>query len=72
MTTTTQNRASLEYEQKLSTVVSFLETVFKPDEQLPSLGSDLIDDSIWYKSLSLFSHSPKVKSGKVSFYPSGR
>lgn len=29
MTTTTQNRASLEYEQKLSTVVSFLETVFK-------------------------------------------
>ena len=29
MTTTTQNRAKFEFEQKLSTVVSFLETVFK-------------------------------------------
>jgi len=51
MTRTTKDRASLEFEKKLSTVVSFLETVFQPDEQLPGLASDLIDNSIWYKSL---------------------
>ena len=51
MTTTTQARAKLEFEEKLSTVVSFLETMFKPDEQLPSLAEGLIDNSIWYKSL---------------------
>ncbi|MHC5897300.1 hypothetical protein [Nostoc sp.] len=33
MTTMTTNRAKLEYEEKLSTVFSFLETVFKPEEQ---------------------------------------
>jgi len=65
MTTTTQNRASLEYEQKLSTVVSFLETVFKPDEQLPSLGSDLIDDSIWYKSLDYQTRESWSRSRRV-------
>ncbi len=51
MTTTTQSRALLEFEQKLSTVVSFLETMFKPDEELPEFACDLIDNSIWYKSL---------------------
>lgn len=45
MTTTTQNRASLEFEQKLSTVVSFLETVFQPDEKLSEVASDLINNS---------------------------
>ncbi|MCC5624228.1 hypothetical protein LC574_24240, partial [Nostoc sp. CHAB 5715] len=43
MTTTTQNRASLEFEQKLSTVVSFLETLFIPDEELQQQASELID-----------------------------
>lgn len=65
MTTTTQNRASLEYEQKLSTIVSFLETVFKPDEQLPSLGSDLIDNSIWYKSLDYQTRESWSRSRRV-------
>lgn len=67
MTTTTQNRASLEYEQKLSTVVSFLETVFKPDKQLPSLGSDLIDDSIWYKSLDYQTRESWSRSRRVVY-----
>ncbi|MGF1939280.1 MAG: IS1380 family transposase [Nostoc sp. ChiQUE02] len=65
MTTTTKNRASLEYEQKLSTVVSFLETVFKPNEQLPSLGSDLIDNSILYKSLDYRTRESWSRSRRV-------
>jgi hypothetical protein len=51
MSTTTKNKASLEFEQKLSTVVSFLETVFKLDEQLSEFACDLVDKSVWYKSL---------------------
>ncbi|MCC5619674.1 IS1380 family transposase [Nostoc sp. CHAB 5836] len=51
MTTTTQNRAKLEFNEKLSTVVSFLETVFNPNEQLSEVASDLINNSILYKSL---------------------
>ena len=65
MTTTTQNRAKFEFEQKLSTVVSFLETVFKPDEKLPEVAYDLINNSTWYKSLDYqtresWSHSRRV------------
>jgi hypothetical protein len=80
MTTTTQNRAALEYEQKLSTVVSFLETVFKPDEELTQQASELIDNSMWYKSLDYqtresWSHSRRVvckveygtKAAKIRF-----
>ena len=33
MAIATQNRASLDFEHKLSTVTSFLETLFKPDEK---------------------------------------
>jgi len=51
MTTATQNKAKLEFEEKLSTVVSFFETVFNPSEELPKLASDLINNSILYKSL---------------------
>ena len=40
MTRTTQSRASLEFEQKLPTVVSFLETMFKPDEELTEFACD--------------------------------
>jgi hypothetical protein len=65
MTTTTKDRASLEYEQKLSTVVSFLETVFKPDEQLPVLASDLINNSIWYKSLDYQTRESWSRSRRV-------
>ncbi|MEH1790977.1 MAG: IS1380 family transposase [Nostoc sp.] len=65
MTTTTQNRALLEFEQKLSTVVSFLETVFKPDEQLPEIASDLIDNSIWYKSLDYQTRESWSRSRRV-------
>jgi hypothetical protein len=52
MTTATQNKAQQEFEQKLSTVVSFLETLFIPDIQLNELASNLIDNSIWYRSIN--------------------
>ncbi len=65
MTSTTQKRASLEFEQKLSTVVAFLETVFKPDEQLHSLAEDLIDNSIWYKSLDYQTRESWSRSRRV-------
>lgn len=65
MTTTTKNRAKLEFEQKLSTVVSFLETVFIPDEELPELASDLIDNSIWYSSLDYQTRESWSRSRRV-------
>lgn len=52
MTTGTQSKARLEFEQKRSTVVSFLETLFTPEEELKQQASSLIDDSIWYCSLN--------------------
>lgn len=61
----TKDRARIEFEQKLSTVVSFLETVFKPDEQLPGLASDLIDNSIWYKSLDYQTRESWSRSRRV-------
>jgi len=51
MITETQNRAQEEYAQRLSPVVSFLETLFTPDEELIRQASELIDSSIWYRSL---------------------
>ncbi|BBD69989.1 hypothetical protein NIES4072_72270 [Nostoc commune NIES-4072] len=51
MTIATQSKAENEFEQKLSPIVSFLETLFIPDEELPQLASELIENSIWYKSL---------------------
>lgn len=51
MTTRTQNRAKQEYSQKLETVVS-LETLFTPDEELEKPAIELINSSIWYRSLS--------------------
>lgn len=65
MTTTTQDRAKFEFEQKLSTVVSFLETVFKPNEQLSELACDLIDNSIWHKSLDYQTHESWSRSRRV-------
>lgn len=65
MTTTTQNRAKIEFEQKLSTVVSFLETVFKPNEQLSELACDLIDNSIWHKSLDYQTRESWSRSRRV-------
>ncbi|MBW4429395.1 MAG: IS1380 family transposase [Nostoc desertorum CM1-VF14] len=65
MTTTIQSRAKLEFEQKLSTVVSFLETVFKPEEQLYEFASDLISNSIWYKSLDYKTHESWSRSRRV-------
>ncbi len=52
MTTNTQNQAQQEFEQKVSTVVSFLETLFTPDVQLKEMASQLIDNSIWYRSIN--------------------
>ncbi len=65
MTTTTQNRAKFEFEQKLSTVVSFLETVFNPDEELPELAFDLIGNSIWYSSLEYKTRESWGRSRRV-------
>ncbi|MFB2767819.1 IS1380 family transposase [Pelatocladus sp. BLCC-F211] len=65
MIKTTQDRAKLGFEQKLSTVVSFLETVFKPDEQLPELAGNLINNSIWYKSLDYQTRESWSRSRRV-------
>jgi hypothetical protein len=65
MATATQNRASLEFQQKLSTVTSFLETLFKPDEQISELACDLIDNSIWHKSLDYQTRESWSRSRRV-------
>jgi Transposase DDE domain group 1 len=65
MTTATQNRAKQEFEQKLSTVVSFLETLFIPDVQLPEQASCLIDNSIWYRSLDYQTRESWSRSRRV-------
>jgi hypothetical protein len=67
LTRTTQSRASLEFEQKLSTVVSFLETMFKPDEELAEFAGDLINNSIWYKSLDYKTRKSWSRSRRVVF-----
>jgi hypothetical protein len=51
MTIATQNKARQEFEEKLSTVISFLETLFIPDDELIEMTSQLIDNSIWYRSI---------------------
>ncbi len=75
MTTATQSKAKHEFEQKLSTVVSFLETLFIPDEQIQQQASELIDNSIWYRTLDYqtresWSRSRRVVS-KVEYGASG-
>ena len=67
MTRTTQSRASLEFKQKLSTVVSFLETMFKPDKELAEFAGDLINNSIWYKSLDYKTRESWSRSRRVVF-----
>ncbi len=51
MTTEVQTRAKQEYLQKLSPVINFLETLFTPDDELFNQASELIDSSIWYRSI---------------------
>lgn len=65
MAMATQKRASLEFEQKLSTVTSFLETLFKPDEKISELACDLIDNSIWHKSLDYQTRESWSRSRRV-------
>ncbi len=65
MTTTTQDRAKLEFEQNLLPIVSFLETLFIPDEELPQLASELIDNSTWYKSLNYQTRESWSRSRRV-------
>jgi hypothetical protein len=67
MTRTTLSRASLEFKQKLSTVVSFLETIFKPHEELAEFAGDLINNSIWYKSLDYKTRESWSRSRRVIF-----
>jgi len=52
MTTATQGKAKREFEEKRSTVVSFLETLFIPSEELQQQATELINDSILYRSLN--------------------
>ncbi len=75
MATATQSKAKLEFEKKLTTVVSFLETLFIPDEELQQQASELIDNSILYRSLNYqtlesWSCSRRVVS-KVEYGASG-
>lgn len=65
MTTVTQSKAKKEFEQNLSPVVSFLETLFIPDEELPQLASELIDNSTWYKSLNYQTRESWSRSRRV-------
>jgi hypothetical protein len=65
MTTLTQSKAKQEFEQKLSTVVSFLETLFVPDIELPELASHLIENSTWYKTIDYQTHKSWSRSRRV-------
>jgi hypothetical protein len=65
MTTLTQSKAKQEFEQKLSTVVSFLETLFVPDIELPELASYLIENSTWYKTIDYQTHKSWSRSRRV-------
>ncbi len=65
MTTATQSKAKHEFQENLSTVVSFLETLFMPDEQVPKLASELIDNSIWYRSLDYQTRESWTRSRRV-------
>jgi Transposase DDE domain group 1 len=47
----TQSRASLEYSQKLKTVVEFFETLFTPSDDLKKQATAFVDSSVWYCSL---------------------
>lgn len=75
MAQATVDRAKLEYSQRLQTVTSFLETLFIPDEELTQQASELIDSSIWYRSLDYqtqysWSRKRRVVS-KVEYSPNG-
>lgn len=52
MTRPTQTKAEQEYSQKVETVVSFLETLFSPDDELKEQANELINSSVWYRSLN--------------------
>ena len=52
ITTETQSKAKREFEERRSTVGSFLETLFTPDEELQQQATELINDSILYRSLN--------------------
>lgn len=45
-----QHKAQADYEQRLNPVVSFLEQLFKPDEDLSEAGQ-LLSDAVWYRSV---------------------
>ncbi|QFS50657.1 IS1380 family transposase [Nostoc sphaeroides CCNUC1] len=65
MTTVTQSKVKEEFEQNFSPVVSFLETLFIPDEELPQLASELINNSTWYKSLNYQTRDSWSRSRRV-------
>ncbi|MHC5748855.1 MAG: IS1380 family transposase, partial [Nostoc sp.] len=65
MTTVTQSKSKKEFEEKLSPVVSFLETLFIPDEELQQQASELIDNSTWYKSLDYKTRESWSRSRRV-------
>ncbi len=65
MTTTTQSKAKEEFQQNLSTVISFLETLFIPDEEFHELASELIHNSMFYRSLDYQTHKSWTRSRRV-------
>ncbi|MBN3947085.1 MAG: IS1380 family transposase [Nostoc sp. NMS7] len=65
ITTVTQSKAKKEFEEKMSPVVSFLETLFIPDEELQQQASELIDNSTWYKSLDYRTRESWSRSRRV-------
>ncbi|WP_089094155.1 IS1380 family transposase [Nodularia sp. NIES-3585] len=65
MAMATQNKAKQEFEEKLSTVVSFLETLFVPDIELQTSASHLIDSSIWYRTLDYQTRESWSRSRRV-------
>jgi hypothetical protein len=71
----TQYRASLEYSQKLQTVVKFFETLFTPSDDLKKQATAFVDSSVWYcsldyKTLKSWSCHRRVVS-KVEYSESG-
>lgn len=52
MTSDTQQKAKLDYEQQRETVISFLESLFQSELELDNPVQSLINPSIWYRSLN--------------------
>ena len=57
-------KASADYEQRLTPATSFLEQLFQPEEDL-SFAKELVPGSVWYRSLSYKTQSSWSRSRRV-------